>query len=472
MPIKTLHLTNYWHERSGGIATFYHQLMQAANRERHRMVLVVPGKEDEIRECGAHCRIYKVAARPSPFNPEYRTIYPRDFLLPGSKIQHILAEERPDVVEICDKYSFVHLGTLLRMRLAKGLSFRPVVVGLSCERMDENFASYVSRAWWGRAFARLYMRHVYFPAFDHHIAVSDHVAAELKAIADGHLVPRSVWVRAMGVDTEHFHPGKRSLKFRNELLARCNCPNEATLLLYAGRLAPEKNLDLLMDTMRELDKSAQRFHLVLAGDGIERQKLARAAEKHIPGMITFLGHQSDRDELARLYASSDFFVHPNPGEPFGIAPLEAMASGLPLVAPDRGGITSYANESNAYLSAPTPDSFACSILTARRMREETAQKAQTARKTAEGFAWPKVTESFLRLYEELHRLGIGRQPSRSAAAFASSEAGDLRAACLDSASKLAQKGFRFYVRSHQLLKAVSLSRNNPFQPELKDMQTQ
>ena len=55
------------------------------------------------------------------------------------------------------------------------------------------------------------------------------------------------------------------------------------------------------------------------------------AETRVPGRVHFLGHLPDRRQLASLYANADVFVHPNPREPFGIGPLEAMASGLPLV---------------------------------------------------------------------------------------------------------------------------------------------
>ncbi len=66
--------------------------------------------------------------------------------------------------------------------------------------------------------------------------------------------------------------------------------------------------------------------------------------------MLFYGHVGARETLARLYASCDVFVHPNPREPFGIGPLEAMASGVPLVAPAAGGLLSYANDTNAWLA--------------------------------------------------------------------------------------------------------------------------
>ena len=452
LPIKTLHLTNYWHERSGGISTFYRQLLQAAERSGRRMVLVVPGARDQVQEIGSGCRLYQLTAPASPLNPHYRTIYPREFLLPGTRIQRILAAERPQLVEICDKYSLIYLAPLLRLGLARELGFRPVVVGLTCERMDENFAAYVSKSWWGRTFSRLYMRHVYFPFFDHHIANSDHTAGELREVAAGHAVTRGVWTRPMGVDTDHFTPAKRSSETRKLLRGHFSAPGESTLLLYAGRLVPEKNLELLIATMEELNQAGRDFRLIVVGDGIARQWFQQSADSRVRGRVCLLGHVSDREQLAQIYASCDFFLHPNPKEPFGIGPLEAMASGLPLIVPDRGGVTSYTTELNAYPAPPGAEAFAQAILRACQDVEQRVGKIRAARETAELYSWPKVTDSFLSLYETIYQAGSNHDTLNAASpAFVSTPPRPGQARLLHVTSKLAQLGFSIYEFTGRLL---------------------
>jgi len=138
-----MHLTNSWHENSGGLATLYRALIAEANRRGQQIRLVVPGAQDHIEEAGGFGRIYHIQSPRSPLNPEYRTIYPSQFLFPKSKLQQILTSERPDLVEISDKYTLNYLGALLRQRLLDIVDFRPVVVGLSQERMDDNFSSYL-----------------------------------------------------------------------------------------------------------------------------------------------------------------------------------------------------------------------------------------------------------------------------------------------------------------------------------------
>jgi len=392
--MKTLHLTNSWHPRSGGIATFYRQLLRAAEACGHQMRLIVPSETTRVEEVGRHGRIYYLQAPPALFNPEYRMLLPHRYLLPGADVLRILEREQPDLIETCDKYSLLYLGGLLRIGAHPFVRRRPAIVGLSCERMDDNVAAYAFRSRLAMAFTRWYMRWIYLPLSDHHIAVSEHVAAELDAVSHGHKVARGVWVLPMGADTELFSPARRTPQARERLLHRVGAEPGTTLALYAGRLVPEKNLQLLTALMAH----CQDLRLVLAGDGSQRGEMERAMDAR----ACFLGHVASRQELADLYANCDVFVHPNPREPFGIAPLEAMAAGLPLVAPNSGGVTTYAHSGNAWLAKPEPEAFAAAIEEACRHDDRRRQKIEAALATAARYGWPAAAGRYLRLYEEIH----------------------------------------------------------------------
>lgn len=397
--LKTLHLTNAWHASSGGVGTFYKALLKAAEREGHFMRLIVPGESTQIEEVGRLGRIYLIKAPHAPFDRNYRILYPHRFLFPGTAIQRIINDERPDLIEISEKYSLIYLGGLLRTGRLPGVSVKPAVVGVSHERMDENVAVYLNAGRAARRFSQLYMRWLYFPMFDHHITVSRHTAGELVEAARGHKVRRGIWVCPMGVDCQRFHPNRRSPAGRRELLRSIDAREGATVLLYAGRLSPEKNPRLLLDTMTRLDPA--EYHLVIAGAGIEMESLRNRCLREGLRHVTFLGHIGDRDALADLYANSDIFVHPNPREPFGIAPLEAMAAGLAVIAPNSGGVVSYANDANAWLANPHPDDFAAAARLIRAGSAARMTKSAAARETAEAFDWPRVTSTFLRLYRDL-----------------------------------------------------------------------
>src|SRR5262245_22837452 len=114
---------------------------------------------------------------------------------------------------------------------------------------------------------------------------------------------------------------------------------------------------------------------------MERRHLVEYALARLPGSVVFLCHVRDRKMLALLYANADVFVHPNPHEPFGIAPLEAMASGLPLLAPNSGGLTSYASAANAWTVPPTVGNFAEAICEIMSDRELVAQTTRLALET-------------------------------------------------------------------------------------------
>jgi len=271
--------------------------------------------------------------------------------------------------------------------------------------MDRNMALYLSRSRAALAFCRHYMKWLHFPMFDHHIAVSPLAAEELRVAARGHAVQRGVWVRPMGADCGLFCPTRRTAATRAWLERSAGAPEGSLLLLYAGRLAPEKNLQLLLDTMVRLEADEPgTFHLVVAGDGPGRAEFERQCERLLPGAVRMLGYVRDRQRLAEIYANCDVFVHPNPCEPFGIAPLEAMASGLTLVAPDEGGVTCYAQSSNAWLTKPDATHFAAAVRAIAADPQATARRRAAARTTAEEFDWERVSDAFFDLYDQLHAL--------------------------------------------------------------------
>jgi glycosyltransferase involved in cell wall biosynthesis len=106
--------------------------------------------------------------------------------------------------------------------------------------------------------------------------------------------------------------------------------------LYAGRLSAEKGLDVVLDALPQVHTSLG-LRLVVIGEGHLRPRLERLARER-PGMLRVLPFEGDRGRLARAYASADLFFAPCPYETFGLAALEAMASGVPVVGVAAGGI--------------------------------------------------------------------------------------------------------------------------------------
>ncbi|HEY6328168.1 MAG TPA: glycosyltransferase [Blastocatellia bacterium] len=398
---KTLHLTNSFHESSGGVATSYRALLREADKNGRLMRLVVPSDRDGVEEIGKFGRIYHVAApRSRFFDTRYRTILPQRYLLTRQgRIWEILAAEQPDLLEVRDKLCLNWLGGLFRKSLQR-VTKRPVLVASSSERLDDLLAAYLAGIKPVSKLARVYMRYCYIPLFDFHTANSPYTADEIRAaMVSKHARPLVVFPE--GVDCDRFTPHKRDRDLSASLLRRVAGTEDSLLLLYCGRLSPEKNLRLLVEVMNRLnEKGTCDFRLVVAGDGPMAPHLRREFEAVARGRHVFLGHVSDRDELARLYASCDIFVHPNPREPFGIAPLEAMASGLALVAPDSGGVLSYADLHSSWLVPPDAASFANAIVDASDP-ELRRQRSAAARKVAERFNWPIIANRLFDLFDHL-----------------------------------------------------------------------
>ncbi|TRZ99712.1 MAG: glycosyltransferase family 1 protein [Rhodocyclaceae bacterium] len=129
-------------------------------------------------------------------------------------------------------------------------------------------------------------------------------------------------VVARGVDTRLFNPARRSTTLR----ASWNAGDKDIVVAHVGRLAPEKNLPLVLTTFEAIRGYAPSARLVLVGDGPSRRRLEQSHPEHI-----FAGMRHGED-LAVHYASADLFLFPSMTETYGNVTLEALASGLPVVA--------------------------------------------------------------------------------------------------------------------------------------------
>jgi glycosyltransferase involved in cell wall biosynthesis len=422
--MKSVHITNYYHKNSGGISTSYNNLLAAAGRHRRHVRLIVPGETESVEEVNEFAKIYYVPAKYSPlFDKRYRIIMPWQYMVKDSIIRKILLEEKPDLIEVTDKYTLSLMGVMIRTNSFKKLG-RPILVHFSCERMDDNVGSFLTRGSLGQWFARRVIGNYTLPNFDYHIANSTYTAEEFyeslasdknKSRSDAFLnwcwrffkAPRvapeeRIFVCPRGVDSILFSPDRRSDDVKREMRERAGIPQDATVLLYAGRVSPEKNVGLLVDTMKILAGDPDHdFRLLVAGAGPQSDWLSSQGEKYAPGRIKLLGHL-DKETLANYYANADVFVHPNPKEPFGIAPLEAMASGAATVAPNAGGILSYATNENAWLVEPNGEEFAAAIREIVNDPEMREQKISNALATARANTREASTDRLFATYDEIY----------------------------------------------------------------------
>lgn len=202
------------------------------------------------------------------------------------------------------------------------------------------------------------------------------------AVPNTHLWPR-------GVDLERFHPDRRSEDLRRVILGEAD---DRLLIGYVGRLAPEKELELLAHLADD-----PRYALVVVGGGPEEQRLrALLPQAHFLGTL-------HGDELGRAYASLDVFVHTGRHETYCQAAQEALASGVPVVAPRQGGpIDVVDDEVSGFLYEPgngedlvrCVDRIAADALVLRRM-------GLSARRSVQGRAWPAINDALVQHFGEV-----------------------------------------------------------------------
>lgn len=203
-----------------------------------------------------------------------------------------------------------------------------------------------------------------------------------------------VWSR--GVDSILFHPGRRSEPMRARLGSGAD-----VVLLYVGRLAPEKRLGMLLDAYPTVRAQGARnglsVGLALVGSGpLEAEIQSRG----LPGVV-LTGALSGL-ELAAAYASADVFVFPSDSETFGNVVTEAMASGLPVVGVNQGGVRDTVLPGKTGLLSPPGDTraFAASILTLIGNPTLRSTLARSARTSAESRSWSRILDGVLAAYAE------------------------------------------------------------------------
>lgn len=420
----SVHITNYYHEHSGGVKTNYDRLVASADRLERNITLIVPAESDSVEDVGRFGRIYRVAAKPAPFvDRRYRMLLPMQYLFNGSAIREILLAERPDIIEIYDNYALTFLAGMTRKGKFRALG-RPMFVYFTGERFDTIFKTFVIGGRIGSWFTRNVMRNYTVPMFDAFIANSRFVAAEITDAAEpaagaftrfcrqffrASEIPLAdrLAVCPRGVDTEFFSPRRRSVQKRRELFERFSLPDDAVICVTSTRLSSEKNVDILPLVLNELPP---RFQLFVAGAGTREGHLRGEFDRLTPGRAAMLGHLS-KDDLADLYANADVFIHPNPREPFGNVGLEALASGTACVFPNSGGVLTYADEDNSRLADPSPKAMAQAIIAAVSDDAERERKTANALETARRFEAAAAIDRLFETHDRFYAGFLSRQRS-------------------------------------------------------------
>lgn len=203
-----------------------------------------------------------------------------------------------------------------------------------------------------------------------------------------------VWGR--GVDTTAFSPRKRSVALRAALGA-----DRKFVFLYAGRLAHEKGVDVILRAFALARRAlpSASIHLVIAGGGPLEPDIRASASSD----MSFLGYLDRSRSLPELYASCDAFLFSSTTETLGLVVLEAMASGTPVIATPAGGVADHLRDEENGLAFPANDAAAMSVQIIRLAQDRalTARLGAGARHTAEALSWELEYDRLDVSYREL-----------------------------------------------------------------------
>ncbi len=343
----------FWGPASGGVRRYIGAKRRWLQARGIGHSTVVPGPAE-----GADVA---VPSLPLPFARGYRVARSRRR---GSAIVQQLA---PDLIEAGDPY------TLAWSALDAARALKVPAVAF----VHSDLAALAARVGGMRAeaVAWRYLRRLY-TRFDLVLAPSAALCARLHAAGIAGAVRQP-----LGVDTACFTPQARDPTWREEI----GVAPWQRVVLYAGRLAVEKNLPQLSRAVLQL---GPRYVLALIGDGP-----VQLAGEH----LRRLPFERQPQRLARALASCDLFVHAGDVETFGLAPLEAMACGTPVVVRARGGLAELVDASvGAAVADAEPAAFAAAIhATCERDR---ALLSHTARQRAMTYDWNVVLPAILSRY--------------------------------------------------------------------------
>jgi alpha-1,6-mannosyltransferase len=333
--MRIVDVAAFYSPEGGGVKTYIDRKLKAGPAAGHEILIIAPGDSNRIEERGPGARIQFLDQPKFPLDRKYH--YFRDEVA----LHAALHAARPDIVEASSPWRSARL-------VGEWPGSAPRVMIMHADPLS----AYAYR-WFGNIASRDTIDRQFAWFWRHLLRIDAQFAGTVTAgqsltdrLIEGGMT--RVVTNPMGVADTIFSPGLRDTGLRARMLDRCGLPADATLLIGAGRHAPEKRWPMVIEAVTAAGAQAP-VGLILIGDGRERARVARAAAQN--PHIQLLSPISDRLELARLFASCDALIHGCEAETFCMVAAEARASGLPLIVPDGGGAADQARISDGWTYA-------------------------------------------------------------------------------------------------------------------------
>lgn len=362
--MRIAQLANFVGPASGGMRTALRALGEGYVAAGCRRLLVVPGPEDSRTTTPLGDVVQLRAPR---VGGGYRLI------VEPWRVTEVLEQWEPTSIELSDKLTLLPVA-----RWARRTGVGSVL--LSHERLGDMLALRTGLEATSKVsiglLNRLLVRHV-----DTVVVTSEYARDEFQGLADAAGCP--VVRVPLGVDLETFRPHPRG-------------PVEELRLVHAGRLSREKSPHLAVVTAVELHRRGVRLRLDVYGVGPHRDELVEVVGD---APVRFHGYVDSPAALSRSLADADVALSVCPGETFGLAVLEALASGTPVVTADRGGARELVDAVSGAWAEPAPAALADAVLAVAA--RPVAPRREAARRRAERYPWSATVASMLEVHSSV-----------------------------------------------------------------------
>jgi alpha-1,6-mannosyltransferase len=383
--VRIAQLANFIGPASGGMRTAVERLGRGYVEAGAQRLLVVPGPRDACLTT-EHGDVVQVRA--PRVGGGYRLI------VEPWRVVDALERFAPTSLEISDKSTLLPVTRWARRRGVATVLF-------SHERLDAMLAL---RTGWESGIAPPVgvLNRILVRRFDRVVVTSRFALREFRAVAAA--AGTSVHRIPLGVDLATFRPP-----------AERSAPDDVLRLVHVGRLSREKSPHLAVATAVHLHRRGVPVRLDVYGTGPHRRELESLAAG---APVAFHGHVADRDELAARIGEADVSLSVCPGETFGLAVLEALACGTPVVTAAYGGARELVDGRCGAWAEPDPAPLADAVLALAARPVDRTRAAARAR--AEQFCWTTTVREMVALHEELGladaaRCGSGAEPDERTA---------------------------------------------------------
>lgn len=377
-------LTQFYSAFSGGVRRYVAEKAAHLEAAGHQHVLIVPGEKTERTQEGART-VYTIESPLVSRTARYRA------LLNLNLVEEALEREQPDLIESGDPYQVAWKA------IASGRALGIPTVGFYHSHFPDAVFRSVAKYFgsisvmMAEEIGRRYVTSLY-NRFERTLVPSHGLTDLLRSWG-----LENVETLELGVDTRIFFPdAERGGAARRKL----GWPEDRQVLLYVGRLNPDKNVRRLLEAFTILNQSDPgRFHLAVVGDGMLRGALQRLQES--TGAVSWLQYCNGSADLAGIYRAADLFVHPGVKETFGLVTLESQACGTPVVGIS-GSYMDAINFSGLHNWSSDDDPEALAVAIRFIASEDLHSRGlRAAASVASRYSWDDVFKRLFAVYREV-----------------------------------------------------------------------